>query len=160
MAIENNKENYHSNSYDTKTNDNLKMAVKSCLSMLKNGKGLYNHFGKLTAYDVYEINSYFENEVINNCWNENMNFIRENNYKNGFLNKFSVYDEYVEKIVNDTNYVKYELLNNSSVHYNSLNIDVRNNLQSEYELVQNNYLSFSKIILSISNFLVKGDVYE
>lgn len=159
MTLEDNASNYKNNSYDLKTNDSLKAALKSCISLLKDKRGIYNSVGKLKAYDVYEKNSFFENEIVNKCWKDNMNFVREGNYK-GFLHNFPMYDDYVNKMIIDSNYVKYELLNNSSIHYNTLNIDVRDNLQSEYEMVQNNYLSFSKIILDMSNYLVNGDAYE
>ena len=96
---------------------------------------------------MYNINNYFL-DVINDGWILNIDGIKELNT--------DYYNEFVDMLVINANYISKELLNNSNYAYN-FNDSIRDNLDEEYKYIINNYQKFSYLLLEISNKI--GDVY-
>ena len=160
-----NKYNYNSISreYDMETMEKLRSKVTVCLNELKKDKTVYrlNNNDRVKPFDLYEVNINFLNGIINQCWVSGFSFINidDNNYNGYFKEIFPRYNQTVNLLVDNSNYVKLELMNNSSYHYSTdvFKNTVRNEFLSQYNMVINNYKNFSDIILEISDYLVKGE---
>ena len=166
LRIEDNLKKYKSiatKDYNVVTMDKLYSSTKSCLNTLKNENGVagINENDKLTPYKIYQLNDNFTYKTINHCWIMGMSFInlKEHNYQGYFKEVFPNYDKMVDILIENTNYVRDDLLDNSSYHYSPLSTKntVRNELLEQYKMVLYNYKNFSDIILEISEFLVKGE---
>lgn len=151
------------NVYDADTTKKLYSATETCLRYMEKDESL---FGIKTGYilksnDVYKLNANFNNELYNSCWIKGMGFInlRDHGYEGYLKNVFPGYDRTVHLSVEISDYVKKELLGNSSYHYRTKNSSsiVRNDLLEQYNMVIHNYRIFSDIILQISDFLAEGD---
>ena len=127
-------------------NDYISQKIKSSLSIIKND-GVYTLVpgDRLSYIDLYNLNNYFINDLINKVWISNLKLINEldNDYYNEFMNN----------LIHNANYLDKELLNNSNIHYH--NDDLRDEIDEEYRYILNNYKEFSFLILKISN--IKGD---
>lgn len=166
IKIENNLNKYKNRAtkdYNVTTMNKLYSSTRSCLNTLKSPKGLSGIYegDKLTPYNIYQLNANFSNDTVNNCWIMGMSFInlKEHNYQGYFKEVFPNYDKMVDILIENTNYVRDDLLDNSSYHYaTSVTKDtIRNELLEQYKMVLHNYKNFSDIILEISEFLVKGE---
>ena len=116
--------------------------LKGTLSILKRN-GVYNLLpgDKLTNIDLYNLNMYFIDEIINNGWIASLKQIdKYNNDEN---------NELVYLLINNSNYVNKELLNNSNFHYDVKNNDIRNQMEEEYNLILSNYKEFSSLVLRL-----------
>lgn len=122
----------------------LYVKTKNTLNVLKKD-GVYQLLpGSTIGYkELYNLNMYYLDVVINTGWISNLKDVVNN----------SDYNEMVNHLVNDANYVHKELLNNSNFHYDVKNNPVRNGINDEYNFILSNYQSFSKIILNISKRL-------
>ena len=166
VVIEENLNKYRSvatKDYSVATMDKLYSSTRSCLNVLKSTKGLAGIYegDKLTPYSVYQLNANFSNETVNNCWIMGMSFInlKEHSYRGYFKEVFPNYDKMINILIENTDYVRTDLLDNSSYHYaTAVTKDtVRNELLDQYKMVLHNYKNFSDIILEISEFLIKGE---
>ncbi len=134
LSIENNVNNNH----DSK----LYGSLSKILELLKKD-GAFRLFpkDKLAYQDLYKLNNYFL-EIINNGWIYNLSEIEKYSGDN--------YNEFVNTLINNANYVDKELLNNSNYAY-SFNKNIRDEMDEVYKYILNNYEKFSYIILKISN---------
>ena len=96
---------------------------------------------KLAYSDLYKLNNYFF-EIIDEGWIPNLHEIEKSNG--------DYYNEFVNTLVINANYVDKELLNNSNYSY-SFNNNIRNNIDEIYKYILNNYEKFSYIIFKISS---------
>ncbi len=101
---------------------------------------------KLHFTDLYQLNNYFVDTLINEGWIKRLKNDSGNSY----------YDEFMETLINNSNYVKKELLNNCNFSYDMRN-DIRSTINEEYQFIVNNYKVYSFIVLSMLNDL--GDNY-
>ena len=127
--IENKLNNYY--------NDKKITSLKETLNVLKNG-GVFRLMPntKITYYDMYVLNDYFINNIINDMWMANLkNDSNDNN-------------EIIDVLVNNSNYLNNHFINNGLTLYDSYN---EVSIQNDYEMIVNNYLLFSKVVLSILN---------
>ena len=117
-----------------KSNSNL----NSTFATLKNG-GVFRLIPKtkLTYRDLYELNNYFINDIINNCW---FSKLKE-------INKSDMNNKIIEIIINNSEYLNNHFINNGLTLYDSYD---DNMIQDDYYLILKNYLAFSNVILSIS----------
>lgn len=166
--IKNNIRNYNYNSginyeYDMETMEKLRGKINSCLTLLngENGVSALKAGQYLKPFDLYELNVNFLETLINQCWISNLGYINlnEHNYDGYFKEVFPRYNKTVEILIDNSNYVKNELINNSSYHYSTdvFKNNVRNEFLAQYNMVISNYKNFSDIILEISNFVAKGE---
>lgn len=91
--------------------------------------------------DVYRLNNYFLDEVINNGW---VSDLKTKSKYNKVIN-----NEYINNLIKNANYINKELFNNSNYQYNILGNEFRDVLMEEYSFVLNNYYSFSTLILNL-----------
>ena len=128
-------------------NSNLHPFFIKMINLLKDG-GAFRLFpnDKLSYVDLYNLNNYFQ-EVIDNGWTPYVDTLEDNNV---------YYNEYVNILIGNANYIDKELLNNSNYAYNSSNV-IRNNIDEEYNFILNNYWKLSSLILEISDKM--GDKY-
>ena len=138
--IENNLQDYKSNK--------LYNALYNILLMLKND-GAFRLFpnDQLSYADLYNLNNYFI-DIINDGWFTNTSELDELDT--------DYYNEFVDMLIINANYLSKELLNNSNFSY-TFNNNIRNVIDEEYKYILNNYRKFSYIILEISRKL--GDNY-
>jgi len=126
----------------SKTNSRTKLyyALNNALEVLKE-KGAYRLLpGDILGYnDVYNLNDYFLDKVINESWVSSI--------KNFDLETLD--NDYVNVLINNANYVNKELLNNSNFHYDVKNNDIRNSLGEEYSLVLSNYKNYSLLLINL-----------
>ena len=119
--------------------------LNNVLSLLKQD-GLYRMMpGDEIGYEsLYKLNTYFIETLINNGWTSQL--------KNALNNP--QYDQMVNYLVNNANYMNNELLSNSNFQYELRKNNVRDALSDEYKYILNNYQAFSDLILDISRKMV------
>ena len=112
--------------------------LSNTLAILKNG-GVFRLIpnSKLTYRDLYELNNYFINDIINNCWVQKL---KE-------LNKSEENSKIMEMLINNSKYLNNHFLDNGLSLYDSFN---ESKIQDDYYLILQNYLAFSNIVLSMS----------
>ncbi len=131
------------NNLEKSKNSNLYNPILNTLALLKqNGIFRLMPGDKLTYTDLYDLNNYFLDSIINNGWIVNFTDIKTVNTE--FNN------QYVDILINNANYINKELLNNSNFSY-TYNNNIRDNINEEYQYILNNYQKFSYLILEISN---------
>lgn len=124
-------------------------SLSSVLSLIKKD-GIYQLLpgDKLTYMDLYNLNNYFTDTLVNNGWIANLKLIKKYDTQ--------INNELINSLVESSNYVGKELLNNSNFHYDVKNNDIRSTINEEYQLILNNYKEYSYLILEISKKL--GDI--
>ena len=113
-------------------------SLNNTLAILKNG-GVFRLIPKtkITYHNLYELNNYFINNLINRCWIENLKSI----------NKDRENDKMIDILISNANYLNSHFIDNGLTLYDSYN---ENKIQDDYYLILKNYLAFSNIILSMS----------
>lgn len=127
-------------------NGNIKndKAISKTLSLLKKD-GVYRLLpsDELNYGDLYKLNNYFLENIINEGW---ISSLKQNSDINNKLN-----NEYVDILIKNANYLNKELLNNSNYHYDVKNNEVRDVMMEEYLFILENYKSFSSFVLELCN---------
>ena len=121
--------------------DKLSLSLSKVLNSLKND-GVYRLIPKtkLTYRNLYELNDYFMEELINNGWISNIKSFKDS----------SEYEDTIMMLVNNSKYLNSVFTSNSLILYDS-NLD--NKIEDNYRFILSNYLIYSNIILDISNKL-------
>ena len=119
--------------------------LKSCLNILKND-GLYKKIpgDKLTYEDLYYLNNYFIEFVINDGYVSNL---KSNNLVN------ELQKEFVNNLIFNANYITSKLENNSNYQYDVLNNDNGDSINIDYKMILKNYKEFSYILLEMCDSL-------
>ena len=160
--INKNIDSFNANTYKGKIPTTIMMKInhnlKVCVDSLNNDtyKEMLNK-KKITIIDVYNLREAYENNVLNNCLVNNINWLVLDN--NGVNSTYlSTNKELITKHLNllliDTSYLKKDLLNNSSYYYNT-NIasnSVKDNTKDGFYEVLDAYNSAADFILYISNW--------
>lgn len=140
LDYSNYKENINNIEYNLKKNVNHKSysSLNSTLTILKNG-GVFRLIpkSKLTYRDLYELNDYFINDLINNCWFQKLKS----------LNKNELNDAMITILINNSEYLNNHFIDNGLTLYDSYN---ENRIYDDYHVILKNYLAFSNIIISMS----------
>lgn len=124
-----------------KINNNDQRYLTNTLTNLKKG-GLYRLIpnNKLEYHDLYKLNNYFIDVLINDSW--------INNLKKIDLSK--KYDNEINFIISNANYINNLLMKNGVVMYDSID---SHKIVNDYQLILNNYAMFSDILINIINNL-------
>ena len=119
-------------------NENIKSVI---MHLKKDGAYKLLPGDKLSYIDLYNLNLYFLDTVINECWVRKLALLDEynTNYNNEFIDNLIINAKHLDK----------ELLNNSNYHYNYNNNTI-DEINEEYHLILNNYNKFSVFLLEIS----------
>ena len=97
---------------------------------------------KLSYLDLYNLNNYFIDVLINEGWMFRLSQIDE---LNNDYNK-----EYIDILIKNADYLNKELTNNSNFEY-TFNKNIRDTIKEEYQYILNNYQKFSFLIMKISS---------
>lgn len=104
--------------------------------------GVYRLIPKtvLIYKDLYSLNDYFIEELINNSWISNVKKIENSNK----------HQDTIMLLVNNSNYLNSIFINNSLILADN---GLDNKIEDNYHFILSNYLTYSKVILSICNEL-------
>ena len=162
--IHNNLDNYQYNGgkyLDTYENvTELKQSLDTCLRHFEdNGLSKLNDGDELKYKDIYDLNNYFYNSLVNDCWVTNLNKV---NLQSSFFKRTYLFQEEINILLNNSKGIKTRMLANSLYSYGSINSKymIYNPLIEDYNDVSKIYDDMSKIILDYSNYLVSGESYE
>ena len=121
--------------------DDYKMVndINKLLDLMKSD-GAYRLFPKdnLSVIDLYNLNNYFIDTIINDGWTTIFKKYSDN----------KVSDDLIKSLINNYEYINKELLNNSNYSFNLKN-DLRDEMQEKYNGILNNYCLFSRLILNM-----------
>ena len=95
---------------------------------------------KLNNKDLYLLNDYFIEELINNNWISNLKR----------LNISNRYDETINLLINNAKYLNNVFTYNSLILYDG---KLDNKIEDNYHFILSNYLSYSNILLNVCNEL-------
>ena len=95
---------------------------------------------KLTYQDLYNLNDYYIEELINNSWVGNIQKLKVS----------QKYQNIISMLINSSNYLNSVFTNNSLVLFDS-NLD--NKIEDNYHALLSNYLMYSNVIIDICNDL-------
>lgn len=131
------------NNYHDKTNKEYLTLSKVLNIMKKDGLFRLVPKTKLSYKDLYNLNDYFIEELINNGWVHNLN---ELEISKSYQNTFNM-------LANNSKYINSIFVNNSlKLSDNGLSNEISDN----YHFILNNYLMYSEVILNIVNELGGG----
>ena len=153
--------------YDMVTMEKVYSKLRICYDYLEDSEeGLlkYGNDAEIGYIEVFNLNNYFLNSLVDKCFTSNISWIIYEEKLKGYelTEDVSVYNDIVNILGSNADYIKSELRDNSSYYYNTAisNAMVRNNLNSSYQSVAKNYYDFSKVILRLSNYLNRGEVND
>lgn len=134
------------NLFNSQKNNGMYNVLSITLKLMKED-GAYRLLpgDKLGYNELYTLNEYFINSLINDGWITNLKSV--NTFNNTFNN------EYMNVLISNANYVNKELQNNSNFHYDVKDNDIRNTIQEEYKYILGNYKNFSSFVLELSKKL-------
>ena len=95
---------------------------------------------KLSYKDLYNLNDYFIEELINNSWVHNLKELEVSNK----------YQNTINLLINNSKYLNSVFNSNSLVLYDS---GLDNKISDNYHFILNNYLMYSNVILGMCNEL-------
>ncbi len=121
--------------------EKISSSLSSVLLKMKN-KGVFRLIPKtnLTSKDLYELNDYFMEELVNNGWVSNLKEY-DFSYK---------YQDTIMLLVNNSNYINDILTKNSLILYDG---SLDNKIEDNYHFILSNYMEYSKVILNICSEL-------
>lgn len=124
-------------------NTKLRTGISKCVNIMKQN-GVYTLMpgDKLNYKDLYVLNDFFIENIYNEGWISSVRAVFND----------SAFDEMMNMLINNANYIKKDFLNNSNYFYNYDN-KLRNNINDKYHYILKNYKEFSFIILSVSSRL-------
>ena len=126
-------------------NNEIFRGLSKIFSNMKNG-GVFRLIPntKLKYKDLYNLNDYFMEELINNGWIYN---IKDN--------KTSMkYQSTIDMLSNNSKYLNSVFINNSLILYDD---KLDNKINDSYHLILSNYLMYSDVLLNICNELGGGN---
>lgn len=116
--------------------------LQNVLYLMKND-GTYHLLpgSELGYYDLYTLNNYFIDIIINNGW---ISTLKQVDNFNTTIN-----DSFINALVNNSDYINKEILNNSNYHYDVKRNEIRKTIDEEYKAILSNYKNFSDLILEL-----------
>ena len=95
---------------------------------------------KLSYKDLYNLNDYFIEELINNNWVGNISKLKVS----------EKYQDIISLLINNSNYLN-SVFNNNSLLLSDNSLD--NKIEDNYHAILSNYLMYSNVIINICNDL-------
>ncbi len=116
----------------------LSVYLKNMLNVLKKG-GIFRLLPntKITYADLYELNEFFMEEIINNSWISDVRMKLED----------KKYDEEINFLISNSKYMRHYLINNGLILRDN---GVEDKINEDYEFILKNYRYFSDLILKLS----------
>ena len=119
-------------------------ALQNTLNLMKKDGAYYLLPGsKLGYYELYNLNNYFIDTIINNGW---VSSLKQVNSFNTTIN-----NSLINVLINSSDYINKELLNNSNYHYDVKNNEIRKTIDEEYNAIISNYRNFSNLVIELYN---------
>ncbi len=149
--IDNNYEKYKENvlliekELDNLDSDNKLIMSKTLTTMKQDGTYRLIPNAKLTYQDLYQLNDYFIEELINNTW---VSYLQN-------LDISKNYQETITMLINNSKYLNRMFIGNSLILHDN-NLD--NKIEDNYHFILDNYLMYSNVIYDICKDL--GGVNE
>lgn len=118
-----NPNNYYGN-IPTNKMSVIHQGLKGCVNIF-NTKSLQSikQKNQISIVDVYNLRTDYENEILSDCIVTNLYWtttINKDNFKSEYLlNNKNLIKLYVNSLLNETSYLKKDLLNNSSYYFNT-----------------------------------------
>ncbi len=137
--------------------------IGSCYNKLTEKDSLYNQQDNvfLRDYDLYKYNEFFVNELVNECWVKNLAdfYYNGKDYEGSYKYNFVYYNDKINNLVNEANYLKKELVSNYTMRYinDGSKMTSRDEAFEHLNLVNSLYDEFSKTIYQASLYLVDGE---
>lgn len=133
--------------------------LKSCVDKFNN-KTIQDMRDKkqITIIDVYNLRESYENDVLNGCivnslyWTTTLN---SSNFNNTYMvNNTDMMKLYVGSLLNETSYLKKDLINNSSYFYNTsiASSSVKSNTKDGFYEVMGAYNKAASFVEFVSNW--------
>lgn len=121
--------------------NSLLTPLTKTIDNMKNG-GVFRLIPKeeLGYKELYNLNDYFMEELINNSW---VKYLKEKDTNN-------IYQKEMDFVINNSKYLNSVFNSNSLILYDS---SLDNKVDDNYHFILNNYLEFSNIILDMCNEL-------
>lgn len=128
--------------------------IQKCISSLNNQvmQDIYSK-QKIDIRDVYYLREAYEEEVINQCFNQHLTPLLENQSES--VQK--ILNQEINYLRNDTSYVAKDLLNNSSFYYNTaMALTIKDNVRDGYYEVLSSYQQTALILDYLVQEEMKG----
>ena len=126
--------------YSDKSNKTYLSFSKTINNMKKGGVFRLVPKTELSYKDLYELNDYFIEELINNSW---VHILKDLEISNKYQNT-------IDLLISNSKYINSVFNGNSLVLYDS-NLD--NKISDNYHFILNNYLMYSNVILDMCSEL-------
>lgn len=148
--INNNISGFSSNRYRGSISNTQMMTIynnlKGCVSSFNN-ETIQGMRGKnrITVVDVYNLRESYENKILSNCIVTNLYWtttVEEDNFNSSYLvNNNDMMKMYVNSLLDNTSYLKKDLLNNSSYYFNTAiaSASIKANTKDGFYEVMNAY---------------------
>ena len=143
---------------DKISNDSIvKDSINSCVSYFNNSAYMnLKEKNKVNIVDVYNLTDSYENQVVNNCFNISLSFLRDNKFlsNSSLAKQKDIINLTINNIIGDTFFLKKELLDNSNYYFN---MDYDNNItKNKLDQILSYYNRASTFLLYISEWYSKG----
>ena len=126
------------NTFQNKNGKEYTNLIKTLTIMKKGGVFRLIPKTKLKYQDLYQLNEYFMEELINNNWVTNIKKLEIS----------EKYQDVVTMIINNSNYLNSVFTNNSLILSDSKQ---DNKIEDNYHFILSNYLMYSNIVLDMCN---------
>lgn len=166
--VMNNVSSFNTNTYKGNIPNSKMMVIsqnlKSCVSSFNND--VYKDIkskNKISIIDVYNLRESYENNVLNDCIVTNLYWttvINKENFNSNYLNdNRKLIELYVNSLLNETSYVKKDLLNNSSYFFNTsiASSSIKDNTKDGFYEVMSAYNQAASFVEYISDWF-KGEM--
>ena len=123
------------------SNSELARNIKSTVEVMKKS-GVFRLIPKtkLSYHDLYDLNDYFIERLINDCWVRYFNMTKLGSSHNDIANM----------LISNANYINSHLTDNSLTLYDSKD---DSKIIDDYHFIVRNYVMYSNIILDLCNSL-------
>ena len=161
--INTNISSFNVNSYKGNISNNrmsqIHQNLKSCVVKFNNDtyKNLIKQ-DKVSIIDVYKLRESYENDILSDCIVTNLYWtttINKDNFKSEYLlNNKDIIKLYVNSLLNETSYLKKDLLNNSSYYFNTdiASSSIKDNTRDGFYEVMGAYNNASEFVLFVSEW--------
>lgn len=133
--------------------------LNSCINYFQNQtmKSMYNK-NRITIIDVYQLRESYENDILSDCILNNLYWlttITPNTFNSPYLleNKEMI-QLYINSLLDETTYLKKDLINNSSYYYNTsiASVSIKDNTKDGFYEVMESYNKAASLVEFISKW--------
>lgn len=161
--INSNISTFNTNTYVGNVPNNKMMVIyynlKSCIANFSNETytGIKEK-ESINIIDVYNLRESYENDILNNCIVTSLYWtttLEKDNFNSTYLvNNSEMINLYVDSLLDETSYLKKDLLNNSSYFYNTsiASSSIKNNTRDGFYEVMSSYDKAASFVEFISEW--------